>query len=1139
MATEPTPAFTPEQRQVLDADGKIIVSASAGSGKTFIMIERLIRKILSGADVDRILALTFTREAAAQMQDKTRRKIVSRINAKDASAADKERLRKQLARLPLAEITTIDAFCTRFVRSHFFLAEVDGNFEILTDEDPLADELQSRAIDAVFTEAYENEEEAFLRLLSVLYRKKDDPLKKIVVALHKKIRIRADYEEELDRIAAGQKTTAERTEQTLLELWKEDFTFYLEKFRALKEGFLTRGNAVMADYCEKMLGYIDGFLRRNDFFDAVSYAARELPRLKKPSRRQAEKDLLTAEVLTAAEEKTKCEILAETEAAETRAAIKKQAEDAACFADRTLERERFAGAERLSQALASYVKRYDEKYAELKRERAVLDYNDVEQLTLRLLKNESVQKEVRGRYDYVFVDEYQDVNPIQEEIVSRLSGENLFLVGDVKQAIYAFRGSKSVYFSQKEEQFRKEGYALRLTSNFRSGKAVLDVVNRVFSRIMTEESCGIDYQSRPMQGGEKYGEHAGRVILHLLPEPPKSEEEEERARGVYSVLNAYDEAKEKRTDDWRGHKVFDIVQNELCSEIFDVDKGAFRKVTYADILILYRSSSEKFSSVVAYLVENGVPVSSETQVNLFDYSEIRQLTDVLSYLDNPEQDVALCSALLSAMGGFTNEELAAVRLTGVDRRKPFRAAVKAYSVRTGSALAEKLRAFYRRADRYAALSRVLSCGELIARLIAETGMETQWLAKPDGPKRRERVAFYMRQADGKTLHEFLSELKHLGYRIRFQERGGENAVRVMSMHQCKGLEYPVVILPEADKLFHGREKAEVLYSEKYGFASLCFDEKTHHKYRTTLYELVQREARRENLGSELNLLYVAMTRAKFALHLVMEKPKKQADTPLFSKGFADLLPLDCFEEKDESAPVGEPFENRNALPALARPPLADEIQEQLRFVYPFRGATTLPVKSSASEMMRERGEKEYYDVRPLVEEMEEGETEKGVKKSEIGTAYHAFLEHAVFGRDGGEEYDRMAKEQTLPSAQFGLLKRETAKRILGMPLFLRLQGATLSREQPFLVSLPASAFFDTTETEEMLFQGFIDLLAVTPAGVEIVDYKYSSADGERIRRHYAPQIALYKKAVAKIMGIEERTIRATIVNIERGEEILF
>ena len=199
MATEPTPAFTPEQRQVLDADGKIIVSASAGSGKTFIMIERLIRKILSGADVDRILALTFTREAAAQMQDKTRRKIVSRINAKDASAADKERLRKQLARLPLAEITTIDAFCTRFVRSHFFLAEVDGNFEILTDEDPLADELQSRAIDAVFTEAYENEEEAFLRLLSVLYRKKDDPLKKIVVALHKKIRIRADYEEELDR----------------------------------------------------------------------------------------------------------------------------------------------------------------------------------------------------------------------------------------------------------------------------------------------------------------------------------------------------------------------------------------------------------------------------------------------------------------------------------------------------------------------------------------------------------------------------------------------------------------------------------------------------------------------------------------------------------------------------------------------------------------------------------------------------------------------------------------------------------------------------------------------------------------------------------------------------------------------------
>lgn len=1099
--------FTEEQQAAISRRGRVIVSASAGSGKTAVMIERLVSLILNGVSVSEVLAVTFTNKAAAQMREKLRAAILQRIT--QSRGEEKARLKTQLLLLPSAEISTIHAFCGRLVRSYFFLAETDAAFRIISPDDAEGKELSARAMEETFDCAYEEGSAQFKSLLSVYFRgKKDARLRGVVSALYTKFRGMADYRSALS--AAGKEDAFENVCYYIAQSFCEKAVYFKTEAEALAR-FFEGNNARALNVCADIVRAAEA-LSEIDLF-SLTEAAQEAPVIARmpPSTRAEGEELRALRALSYLSSGIK-ELYAE---------LKK-------YGAREEEYARYLDAQSRASSLCALVLRYDEIYTRLKRERGALDYNDLEHCALRVLSDAAACEDLRARYRYLFVDEYQDVNPAQEEILSRLGGEEVFLVGDRKQAIYAFRGSKSEFFTKKTEAF---DHALYLTENFRSASAVLDGVNRVFARAMTKETCGISYaENSLMRGGRRYGAHEGRVIFHRVPE-----EKDGRSgpAGVYSVSGD----RERTVIDAQAQTIADIVLSEVGCDWFDADAGVVRKVCYGDIAVLVRKTSGDAEKAIAALSERDIPVTSSAKTNLYDHWEIRMLLDWLSYLDNAEQDIPLAGAMRSSVGGFDENDFAEISLWNRNREKEnekeksasaffFRDACKQYARKLQNELAERLRAFAKKTERLRALCAVKSAGDVLNLLLSE-GLEAEIAAKKEGGRRLARVRRLIEEAEG-SVHDFLCRLNRTE-QADFSESGGENAVKVLTMHASKGLEYPVVILASLDAPFHGAEREEVMFTELFSVAPKSFDAKKKLVYDTVLRRASAIYEEREEVKGELNLLYVAMTRAKFRLHMLFGMREDRAPAK-YAKRFSDFIDFsDCAqyfsEEKERAFTAAE----RKALVY----PVAGETEEILSVYarpYPYEASTLVKVKSSATDLLKELQKENPLSYRSFVRA-------EGSASAETGTAYHAFLQHVDFSADAEGELRRMREENILTEEQAAMIDLSKVRQILAMPALRALAGKRLWREQTFLVGLQADEMGISESAEELVFQGAIDLLYRDEEGYTVIDYKFSGLDDRALGEKYAPQILLYRKAVARVFRLDERQVRARIINIKLCREI--
>lgn len=1101
--------YTEEQKNAIGARGQVIVSASAGSGKTFVMIERLVSLIVEeGVDVSEILAVTFTNKAAAQMREKLRKALLEKIS--QTAGERRARLKEQLNALPLADISTIHAFCGRLIRSNFFLVDTDAAFRIVSPDDAEGKELCLRAMDEVFENAYEEGGEEFRRLLSVYFRqKKDTRLRSVVSGIYANCRGFADYRETLGR--AGKDDRFEEVCAYLAEDFRERARYFADEAEEQAVFFAESGSRAMK-VCYDVVNAAQALIDGGDLFGIVSAAA-ETPRIAPmpPSTRAEGEELLRLKRTSALS-----------------AGIKELYKEIRKIGPCEEEYARYLDGQSRAAALCSLVLRYDEAYTRLKKEAGALDYNDLEHLAIEILQNDGARAVVREKYHYVFVDEFQDVNPAQETILSLIGGKDVFLVGDLKQSIYGFRGSKSEYFANKLDLFSKEenAHALRLTENFRSASGVLEAVNRVFSRAMTAETCGFSYAEEcVMRGGRRYGEHAGGVRFHRVA---KEKAEKQPPKGVYSVLQA--EAGVKAADA-QAEEIARIIRSEVGKEWYDADDGIVRRVGYGDIAVLVRKTTGDAERVVAALSAADIPVTSVSAVNVCDYWEVRLLIDWLSFLDNAEQDIPRAGAMLSSVGRFTDGDLARIRL-----RFPscftFRSACAEYGKKMADGLSSRLKDFESRVADYRAQCSVRTAAEMIDRLLSD-GLETEIASKKDGVRRLSRVRRFTAEAQG-SVHEFLRRLTRTGFRVEYSESGGENAVKVLTMHKSKGLEYPVVILASLDAPFHGAERDEVMWTENFlrgggGFllAPKSFDGERRLVYETLLRRASAAAQEREEVRQELNLLYVAMTRAQYRLHMVFGEGGG-AFSPRYAKRFSDFVDLsDCADYFAEEEETEEVSQGKDAIAGIADEATVEKILSVYGEDYIHSNSVDLPVKSSATELMKAEGEKVKI-FRGSASESADPQT---------GLAYHAFLQHVDFSKTAGEELDRMAKEGVLTEEQISLLERDKLEKILSIPCLKSLAGKRLSREQTFLVSLPANQLPPYKGGDEIVFQGAIDLIAEDGDGILLIDYKFSSHDDGRIRSDYAVQIMLYKKAIAKVRRVDERTIRARIVNILACREI--
>ena len=401
--------YTAEQRLAIETTGKTIVSASAGSGKTTVMIEKIIRFIRDGGKVSEILAVTFTKKAASQMKEKLRKALISAINEPNVDSARRQALKEQLEEVSTADISTIHSFCSRLIRTYFYeeVAGVDNAFRVIGGDDADGTALKNGALDELFDEGYANKtDDDFTHLISVYWRKKsDNQLRKNMLSVYEKLRNRADYKETLENMPAYDRATFDNVCEDLHTRLKRKISYYLSLVGEEKSYF--DGDDTQMKRCVELENALQEILNTPDYFSACA--------LKKPSfspKTSSKKD--------SAEKKAHIERVASLK----KKLISIYDDEFSKTGEKEDELQAFITSGRTARAIAKYLLVFDDKYKELKREAGVLDYNDLEHIALKLLSKESVAKALRDKYRYVFVDEYQDVNPVQEEIISKIGGDN-------------------------------------------------------------------------------------------------------------------------------------------------------------------------------------------------------------------------------------------------------------------------------------------------------------------------------------------------------------------------------------------------------------------------------------------------------------------------------------------------------------------------------------------------------------------------------------------------------------------------------------------------------------------------------------------------------------------------------------------
>ena len=726
------------------------------------------------------------------------------------------------------------------------------------------------------------------------------------------------------------------------------------------------------------------------------------------------------------------------------------------------------------------------------------------------------------------------------------------------QAIYGFRGSKSRFFVEKQKEFDQgSGNNLYMSRNFRSSDKVLDAVNAQFTLAMTPRVCDVDYaRGSIMEKGGRYETNSGKVCIHFLG---KEEKETRIDRGVYSVKA--EAGKKESSESLLAKTIRSIIEEERKLKFFDPDIGAYREVRYSDIAVLSRKKQGQIARTVESLSEEGVPVTAASAVNICDFSEVKMLIDLLSLIDNAEQDVPLCSVLLSAMGGLNADDLTNIRLA-YKNETTYRKASKLYARERNDLTAHKLRKFYEYFESVRKLSRVLDAGELLLRILSDTRMEADLLTRVNGVAALKRIHRFIEESltpEPLCVHAFLERLRDLGYKIEYNENGGEESVKVLTMHSSKGLEYPIVILDNLSAPFRGVDRDEVYVEEKYGLASYAFASEKMTKSSTLLRRLHELRELESSIADDLNLYYVALTRAKYGLHLLFTERTAMADVK-YARSFAEFTDFSVWDSYVvEDGVFDLPRQERTALVFRPDEELARGIMRAFTWEYPFKGFENLPVKSSATQLLS------AYQIAEVNETFkgslfdEEGEyARKGETSKEVGVAYHAFLENfdfALLYDENGAPISRSRLQEIVTEIQneggrdaLKLLSTSKIVEILSNPVFFELRGKRLYKEQQFLVSLPVKDTYAKKEGvdaalsedvgEEMIYQGAIDLLAVGEKGdVQIIDYKFSKGGAEYLRSHYRPQLDLYKQAVAKIMHIDQKKIKCYIVNIYHGFQV--
>lgn len=1222
--------WTKEQSEVIShRKGNLLVSAAAGSGKTAVLVEHVIDRLLDKEhpiSLSSVVLMTFTEAAASEMKERIKARL------KEAFLENRDpHIEREIAELPNANISTIDAFCKRLIEENYTSLGIEPNFRI-GEKNELA-LLKEDIVEELLEEEYGKKEESFLSFVDRYSTgKQDKGIQEIIVKLYY-LAVASPFPEKYLKALSENSSSAWKNYllESIRKRVEEAIEMLTEAIRICTEegGPSEYLAAVEEDYQSLLRVKAGAILRRTiEEIQAISFS-----RIKNSKAERKE------------------EVKGRRNAA--KALVQKWQKNYILIPEEIEKKAETEGKTLLQEAIRLTLLFYA-RYQKEKLERNILDFSDLEHYALKLLYTEkdgvlhfsTLADELAQEYTEILVDEYQDSNMVQEYLVSALSKErfsegNVFQVGDVKQSIYRFRMARPELFLRKyyDESYPK----IFLQKNFRSLKGVIDAVNACFFRIMKKELGGIEYDrdSSLFQGREEKEDTDSQTELLLLekeenkPEKKKGEQtEEEKAKGKKEEKQGEkggEAGLEKETD-------LQLECRMIASRVKELHK---KNIQYKDMVILLRSPKKVAKEMVDIFSEEGIPSFAVSSDGYYSQVEVETVLAMLSVIDNPKQDIPLAAVLHSPMFHFTDEELCSLKLAYGSLTEALCMSAEAISDGnfcsenqcSGNARSEtvsgenlcsekenplqvqpplgrdlwkKWMDFCTKLERYRKLSRNLRVHELLTLLYEETSYYLYASALPMGEKRRANLdqliedALQFEKGSFSGLFNFIRYIEKAkqkeydeGEANIYSEK--DDLLRIMSIHQSKGLQFKVVFISSLQKNFNKQDLREsILLDEELGMASPYLDQETRIKYPSLQLSAIKEKMEEENQAEELRLLYVAMTRAEEKLIMTgvvknlasyMEKHPVNEDIKIedirgaksyldfimlaFSRSFTESLenPLvklrtftrEALSEKKEEE-EGEKFSVRDALYSyLAENHEKTEEEEvwdkdfsyrydheESTHLYPKYAVSLL--KKQAIEAVKEEGDKEGEtggESEGLSEaeksrkngQVHERNTEKREKGlgAKIGDSFHHAL--ALFDYTKGlEQLPAILGEEEL-----SLLNKEQFQTFLSSSLgecFKKaFQEKRLFREMHFMRALPFCALFpDRKEEDEVLLQGIVDAFIVEDDGIILVDYKTDRVKSEEeLRERYRKQIMLYSDALEAILG--KRVKRRVLYSFYLAKEV--
>lgn len=1125
-------SFTPEQQQVIDYRGKrLLVSASAGTGKTTVMIQRILSLIREGADISQFVVVTFTKLAATEMKN--------RLAAELSDAYGDDRITDQLERLDMATISTMHSFCSDLLHSYFYVADIDPSFTVL--DDITAASLREECLDEVFKQYFAEKDKTFIKTYKIFSNgRQEDNFRKTLRKLYDFSRGLESFTEWYNQKRNNMLSYSD--DNPVIKAVADNLAYNVSHLRACFAG--------LADTClQESLPYLD-FCKQNA--EKLSFDLSDLP--------SAVNSLLCTTL--AQMPKGKAKTLPSNanpsvaEATELNCKqLKKQFDDfkksyAELFRGQSVEQlwQQTAATVEYTDKLVEIICRFDELFTQAKRQRGGIDFDDMEHLALRVLKNPEACEEIRSRYKYIFVDEYQDTSPIQEALIQALGAENVFMVGDVKQSIYGFRGCEPSIFIQKYNAYNNggEGKAIKLNDNFRTNNHVFDFVNLLFAQTMTRDFGMIDYASEAMlKGPVQPALKTPSVKIDLVAASAK---EKVFAKGLYDITDTLPDSDEINS----AQVVADNIRNYV-GMAYKTASGS-KRIDYGDIVILLRSMSGKSADLYNCLVENNIPVVASFKTDAYANKEIRDVVNLLRVVDNPYNELYLCGVCLSCFGKMTENDLGRLRLeTG--GRKNFYDRLKQYvRLFPHDELTQKIKALTELIEKVRFFARGASVCETVLYLIKLTDYPLYVQGLPNGGMRLSKLfAFVDKLRDAsfaQTVDKFLAFLDEADREEADEAIGSANAVRIMTMHASKGLEFPIVIVADLDRKFNLRPTS-VRFNADLGIAMDYYDFGGMKKASTlgmtacaAVNDLKQRE-------EEMRILYVAMTRAKFVLNVVasvsqnslkaLPVPARNANRHLdwvlnTLKGSANELGNDVELKIIEKVTKQEQADTDKSQLLCKQYPDATALKA-LEYRYPYASQAAMPLKLFSSAIARQRAEGED-DEAAYVPQASLVLSDAAEERNKVGTAYHKALQRLTLNATDEQIEQTLAKlveDGVCEQQHVDLLDKNALANIVRNPQMTNLCRGTVYKELPFMLSVEYNKLVEQSDfSDRVMLQGVIDLLAVDGNRAVVVDYKYT-AHSDKIKQSYSAQLKSYKLAVEQILGISE--VDCYVVSVADGKII--